>query len=184
MKIPDDDLMAHGARGDDAAFRVLVERWQTPVFAFLVRMLGSREDAQDLCQETFLRMVRSADTYQATGQFQSWLFRIAGNLARSRARRRKILRWFSFEEHHPDPPSTEPDALQELEMSESRIEVREAIARLPDRQREALVLKQYQNLKYREIADAMGLSVNAVQMLLHRAMQSLRKDLVRGRGER
>lgn len=173
--------MEQGAQGDDAAFRILVERWQNAVFAFLLRMLGSREDAQDLCQETFLRMIRSAGNYQPNGQFQSWLFRIAGNLARSRLRRRKIIKWLSFDNSRPDPPSNAPDAQLEMEQEELRTEVRAAIAKLPDRQREALLLKQYQDLKYQEIADIMGLSVASVQMLLHRAMVTLRKDFSLGR---
>lgn len=182
MQILDDELMARGAQGDEEAFRLLVLRWETPVFAFLLRMLGSREEAQDLCQETFLRMIRSAEKYRPTGQFPSWLFRIAGNQARSRLRRRKILRWLSFEESRSDPPSSSPDALQQLELQELQHEVRAAIARLPERQREALVLKQYQGFKYTEIAAVMGLSVSAVQMLLHRATAALRKDLARREG--
>jgi RNA polymerase sigma-70 factor (ECF subfamily) len=180
----DDELMVQGAGGQEEAFQVLVERWQTPVFAFMLRMLGSREDAQDLCQETFLRMIRSAGTYRPEGQFRSWLFRIAGNLARSRLRRRKILRWLSFENTGPDPPTTAPDAQQELEREQMRAAVRRAIAKLPDRQRQALILRQYQDLKCGEIADVMGLSNSAVQMLLHRAMLALRKDLGRDRGDR
>ncbi len=179
MQRPDDELMAQGARGDEDAFRILVERWETPIFGFLLRMLGSREDAQDLCQEAFIRMIRSADSYKAKGQFQSWLFRIAGNLARSKMRRRKILGWLSFDQEQMDPPSKELDPSEELEGEQLRVRVQEAIAKLPDRQKQALLLKQYQGLKHREIAEVMDLSTNAVQMLLHRAMQALRKEFSR-----
>ena len=85
--------MIRGAEGDDDAFGILVGRWEKRVFGFLEYMLGSREEAQDVTQEAFLRMCQSAATYRPSGQFRSWLFRIAGNLARSRLRRRKILRW-------------------------------------------------------------------------------------------
>lgn len=178
MPISDDQLMAQGARGDDSAFRILVERWQNQVFAFLLRMLGCPEDAQDLCQETFMRMISSADTYKGQGQFQSWLFRIAGNQARSRLRRRKVLRWFSFDNNRQDPPSLALNAHQELERAETRADVTRAIDKLPPRQKEALLLKQYQGMKYEEIAETMGLSVSAVQMLLHRAMKALRNDFL------
>ena len=77
----DDELMTRGAEGDDAAFGLLVGRWEKRVFAFLERMLGSREEAQDVAQEAFLLMCLHAKDYRATGQFRSWLFRIAGNLA-------------------------------------------------------------------------------------------------------
>ncbi len=179
LQTPDDKLMELGAAGDEQAFRILVERWERPIFAFLVRMLGSPEDAQDLAQETFMRMIRSAGKYRATGQFQSWLFRIAGNQARSRLRRRKILKWLPFDENRQDPPSQVSSPLEDLERQEIQLEMREAIAKLPVRQREALLLKQYQNLKYREIAEVMDLSVAAVQMLLHRAMEALRKEYAR-----
>lgn len=180
----DDELMVRGAAGDDEAYRILVQRWEGAVFSFLLHMLGGREDAQDLTQEAFLRMVASAPRYQATGQFRSWLLRIAGNLARSRLRRRRVIRWLSFDAAPVDPPHDSPSALQEIERRERREEVQRAIRRLPVRQREALVLKQYHGLKYDEIALAMGVTTPAVQMLLHRAMTALREDLGRQGGKR
>jgi len=149
----DDQLMVRAADGDETALQMLVERWERPVFAFLVRMLG-------------------------------WLFRIAGNLARSRLRRRKILRWLPLGGEHHETPDPGPDPLADLERGQAREQVRAAVSRLPERQREALILKQYHDLSYQEIADAMVTSVGSVQMLLHRAMSALRKDLSRGRSER
>jgi len=180
----DDQLMVRAADGDETALQMLVERWERPVFAFLVRMLGSREEAEDLCQDTFMRMIKAADRYRPDGKFQSWLFRIAGNLARSRLRRRKILRWLPLGGEHHETPDPGPDPLADLERGQAREQVRAAVSRLPERQREALILKQYHDLSYQEIADAMVTSVGSVQMLLHRAMSALRKDLSRGRSER
>jgi len=175
----DDELMARGAAGDEGAFRLLVERSQGPVFAFLERMLGSAEEAQDLGQETFLRLVQQAARYRPEGRFQSWLFRIAGNLARSRLRRRKILRWIPFEVASHDQPATAPPPDHALEAEESGRRVRTALEQLPERQREALVLRHYQEMSYREIADAMNTSVPAVEALRHRALTALRQDLPR-----
>ncbi len=183
MHTTDDILMKRGAGGDEDAFRQLVERWETPVFAFMLRMLGSREDAQDLTQETFIRMIRHADRYRPESRFQSWLFRIAGNLARSRLRRRKVLRWIRFDSDRHDSPAAGTDPLADLEKHEARREVRQALAKLPERQRRALILKQYQGMKYREIATAMGLTEGSVQMLLHRAMLALRQELLPLEGE-
>ena len=76
----DDRLMLDYVEGDENALRILVERWERPVFAFLVRMLGSPEEAEDLCQDTFMRLIKAADRYQPEGKFQSWLFRIANHL--------------------------------------------------------------------------------------------------------
>lgn len=175
----DDELMARGAAGDEDAFRRLVERWERPVFAFLERMVGSREEAQDLAQDTFLKVYQNAGRYRAKGQFKSWLFRIAGNAARSRLRRRKILRWLSLDPAEHDVPSPREGTDVALEREETRASVREALLRLPDRQRQALSLRQYEELSYQEIAVAMDTSVSAVEALLHRAMQTLRRELVR-----
>lgn len=180
----DDRLMADYAGGDENALRILVERWERPVFAFLVRMLGSPEEAEDLCQDTFIRVIKAADRYQPEGRFQSWLFRIAGNQARSRLRRRKILHWLPLTGDHDDTPTVEPDAHANLAAGESRALVQAAVARLPERQRQALILKQYQDMDYREIAAAMDTTVASVQMLLHRAMTALRADLARRKDER
>lgn len=173
----DDELIARGAGGDEDAFRELVERWQTPVFRFLARMLGSREDARDLVQETFLRMCVNAPRYRPEGRFQSWLFRIAGNLARSQLRRRKILRWVAFEPRVHEPPAREPSAQEWLEREAGDAEVRDAIVALPDRQRQAILLRTFEEMSYQEIADAMGTSVGAVESLLHRATTALRRGL-------
>lgn len=173
----DDRLMSDYVGGDEDALRILVERWERPVFAFLVRMLGSPEEAEDLCQDTFMRLIGAADRYRPEGKFQSWLFRIAGNQARSRLRRRKILRWLPLTDDYDNAPARGRDALADLTSREEKDLVQEAIVHLPDRQRHALVLKQYHDMSYQEIADTMDVTVGSVQMLLHRAMTALRKEL-------
>lgn len=175
----DDQLMSRVAQGDDDACRLLVERWEGPVFAFLFRMLGSREEAQDLGQETFLRVCRKAKGYRQSGQFRSWLFRIAGNLARSRLRRRRVIRWVRFDATTHERPAPGAPADEQIEREETRRAVRTALAQLPDRQREAMILKQYEDMSYREIAAAMGITEAAVESLLHRAMAALRGALER-----
>jgi RNA polymerase sigma-70 factor (ECF subfamily) len=179
--VPDDELMARGAAGDEAALLVLVRRWERPVFVFLARMLGSAEDAQDLGQETFLRMCREAPRYRPDGKFKSWLFRIAGNLARSHLRRRKIVDWIRFDpSRHEVAASEDEGADRAIELKETQGAVRRSLAKLPDRQRQALVLKTYEGLSYREIAEAMDATLPAVESLLQRATAALRKDLAGG----
>jgi len=180
----DDDLMASTAAGDEGAFRLLVERWERPVFAFLARMVGSREEAQDLAQETFLRVYAGARRYRSRGTFRSWLFRVAGNLARSRLRRRKIIQWVTFDSAAHERPAAGDPPDRAVERAERRDAVRHAIGALPARQREAVVLRRYENLSYKEIADAMGITVPAVESLLQRAMKGLRERLAGKAGDR
>ncbi len=179
----DDELMARTAAGEEAAFRLLVDRWQGDVLAFLAHMTGSRDDAEDLAQETFVRVFRQAGRYRAEGRFRSWLLRIAGNLARSRARRRRLLQWLPLDLERHDVAAATPGADRGVESEQTSRMVREAIARLPERQRQALVLHRFGGLRYTEVADTMGTSLAGVESLIQRALAGLRSDLAR-RGER
>ncbi len=176
----DDELMARTAAGEEAAFRLLVDRWERDVLAFLVHMTGSRDDAEDLAQETFVRVFRQAGSYRAEGRFRSWLLRIAGNLARSRHRRRRILKWLPLDLERHNVAAATPPADRGLEAEQEAAAVRAAIARLPERQRQALVLHRFQGLRYVEVAEAMGTSLAGVESLIQRALAGLRADLARG----
>jgi RNA polymerase sigma-70 factor (ECF subfamily) len=169
--------MAGAARGDEAAFRQLVERWEQPVYGFLERMTGSREEALDLSQETFLRVHAQAPRYRAQGRFRSWLFRIAGNLARSAFRRRRILRWVRFDPARHDRAGRGDDSERAMERREGRTAVRRALAVLPERQRQAVVLRHCEGFSQQDIAEAMSTTVPAVESLLQRALATLRRDL-------
>ncbi len=174
----DDTLMIQTAQGEEAAFRLLVLRWEKQVLSFLIHMLGSVDEAEDLVQDTFVKVFRQAKGYRPEGLFRSWLFRIAGNEARSRLRRRSILRWVRFEpETHEVPTGSEP--LSDLERRESAERLHLAVARLPARQKEALILHRFQGLKYKEVALVMKTTVPGVESLLHRALAALKKQLSR-----
>ncbi len=177
MCVDDDALMQRIAMGDEDALRVLVQRWQQPVYAFLVHMLRSPEEAEDLAQDVFVKVHEQARRYEGHGKFRSWLMRIAGNRARSALRRRKIIGWISFDPVRHDRAGRDDDPLQSLERAETIARVQEAIARLPERQREAVVMRRYQEMSYQEIADALATTVPAVESLLQRASASLRHDL-------
>jgi RNA polymerase sigma-70 factor (ECF subfamily) len=165
------------AGGDEEAARLLVQRWERAVYAFLERMLGSKEDAQDLGQETFVKVCGEARRYSARGKFRSWLFRIAGNLARSRLRRRRIISWVSFSPgvHDREAGGESPDA--GVERDELKERVRDALDLLPEMQSEAVLLRNYQDLSYREIASVMNVTLPAVESLLQRGMAALRREL-------
>lgn len=180
--LDDDTLMALTAQGQEAAFRLLVQRWERDVQSFLTHMLGSADEAEDLAQDTFVQVYRKADSYRPAGKFKSWLFRIAGNRARSRLRRRGILRWIRFdpEVHDRGGRGGEPDA--DLERAEREEAIRTALAGLPDRQREALVLHRFQGMRYKEVATVMATTVPGVESLIQRALAALRSDLM-GKGD-
>jgi len=175
----DDELMARIARDEESAFRLLVDRWERQVHAFLWRMTGCREEAEDLTQDVFVQVHAHAGHYCPEGKFKSWLFRIAGNRVRSWARRRKIIEWVRFDgfRHDRRDEAHGPDA--GLEIDQTREMVRSAIAELPDRQREALVLQRFHEMSQQDIAAAMNTTEGAVESLLVRAMKSLRGRLVR-----
>ena len=175
--LDDDALMVRTAQGEEAAFRLLVQRWEADVRAFLVHMLRAQEEAEDLTQDTFVKVFRQAGRYRPEGLFKSWLFRIAGNLARSRLRRRKVIGWLSFDPDRHDVADQGPAPDEGLDATARVRVVRTALANLPDRQREAITLHRYQGLKYREIAEVMGTTVPGVESLVQRALAALRRDL-------
>ncbi len=180
----DDALVQATALGDTDAYRVLVERWSPRVLAFLTRALGRRADAEDLAQETFLRLHRAAPRYVAEGRFAAWLFRIAGNLARGELRRRKLRSWLSGASAPEDterldslPAPRHFDADGPLRDAETRAALAEGLARLPDRQRLAVLLRYYEGLRVRDVAEALGTSEDAAESLLARGTSLLRRSL-------
>ncbi len=185
----DDALMSASATGDEAAFRVLVERWERRVLAFFFRSLGSADDAADLAQETFIRLHRAAPTYVSRGRFAPFLFRIAGNLARNEIRRRSVRRLLTWGESGVEG---DEDAVLSVEAADAdrpdivwtrtrdAERVRHALLKLPERQRVAVMLKRFEGFTQDEIAEAMGISVSAVESLLVRGMAALRKGLGAG----
>lgn len=175
-------LMRLIAGGDTTAFEHLIERHQTLVAGTVARMLGSNSDVEDIAQQVFIRVWKSAGRYVARAKFTTWLLKITRNLVFNEMRRAK---------RHPhlpvqiDPEAEElplkdeamatPDA--NLLQAELQAEIEKAIMLLPDTQRMALVLRRYEELSYEEIADVLDLSVPAVKSLLFRARTELRERL-------
>ena len=169
--------MIRAAGGDREALRILVERWERPIYAFMLRMVTDPEEAQDLCQEVFVRLYGQIGRYRPAGLFRSWIFRIAGNQARSHLRRQMIVNWVRFHPGLHDRPTRQRGADRRLEDREIRARVRAALKKLPMRQRQAILLRRYEEMTYQEIAAAMDTTVAAVESLLQRAMRALRLDL-------
>lgn len=170
----DAELMRRIGEGDTAAYRRLVEEHLGSIVTFAYRLLNSREEAEDVAQETFLRVWQNADRYEPTARLTTWLHTIARNQAVDRLRRRR--------------PTTEQDALDRLPTSDRPSDflerkraaegVQEALGGLAPRQREAIVLVHYQGLSHGEAAQLLGIGVEAVESLLGRARRKLRSLLV------
>lgn len=166
----DERLMARLAGGDESALAPLLERYRGSLYGFLARRVGEA-DADDLFQETWLRVVRYGDRFDSERRFSTWLFQIANNLCRDRGRRREVR-----DRHRlaAQAQAREDPARRRAPPIEGVIDVRERVARLPDRLREVLVLRYYRDLPEKEIARIAGIPAGTVKSRLHAAVKALR----------
>jgi RNA polymerase sigma-70 factor (ECF subfamily) len=172
-------LMQLVGRGDTAAFQNLVERHQALVLGTVARMLGSNSDVEDIAQQVFIRVWKSAARYVPRAKFTTWLLKITRNLVfnelrRSKRRAQVPMQAEPDEEQIPlkDETAQAPDAsLLESELQEA---IEEAISQLPEAQRMAVILRRYEDLSYEEIGEVLDLSVPAVKSVLFRARTELR----------
>jgi RNA polymerase sigma-70 factor (ECF subfamily) len=175
-------LMRLVARGDTASFEKLIERHQSLVIGTVARMLGSNSDVEDIAQQVFIRVWKSAFRYVPRAKFTTWLLKITRNLVFNELRRAKSRGHASIqtetkmeEMQLKDESNPAPDAsLLESELQEA---IEKAIGELPETQRMALVLRRYEEFSYEQIADILDLSVPAVKSVLFRARTELRARL-------
>ena len=175
---PEIEWMARIRDGDMEAFRLLVEAHQSRVVGTIAKMLGSEAEAEDLAQQVFIRIWKSAPRYKPTAKFTTWLFRITRNLVFNELRRKR--HFANRVEEIPEPverSEKEPD--QVLLDSELQIAIQDAINKLPETQRLAIVLRRYEEMPYEEIAKVMGTTVPAVKSILFRARAELRERLAK-----
>ena len=174
--------MKRVAQGDMESFQSLIELHQARVIGTVAKMLGDDVDSEDIAQQVFIRVWKSAARYQPTAKFTTWLFKIARNLVFNELRRRKrhpvTPLQLEEEEHFFQPADCcgmSPDAsLLDSELNEA---VQIAIDALPETQRMAIVLRRYEDMPYEEIGEVLGLSVPAVKSVLFRARAELRQQL-------
>ena len=172
----DAELMARlRESGDREALGEIVDRYKDAVVGYLARLTGSRERADDLAQETFLRLYRSAPGYVEQGLLSAFLFRIATNLARSEERRERRLRLLA--PFLRPSPTTEASAPLGLLAEEIQREVAAAVAALPMTYRVPLVLHELQGWAYADVARALSLSEGTIKSRIHRGRERLRKFL-------
>jgi RNA polymerase sigma factor (sigma-70 family) len=175
-------LMRLVACGDTAAFEDLVERHQALVAGTVARMLGSNLDVEDIAQQVFIRVWKSAGRYVPRAKFTTWLLKITRNLVFNELRRAKRHAHIPIQtdpstDEIPLKEETNPSPDASLLEKELQSAVEEAITALPESQRMALILRRYEDLSYEEIADVLDLSVPAVKSVLFRARTELRQRL-------
>jgi len=184
----DQDVVAWARAGTEAAYRELLRRYERPVYSLIYRMVRDRELAEDLTQETFVKVLNALDRYRPEFKFSSWIFKIANNAAIDQLRRRE-LDTLSLE---GGPDATTPDRLEatslqvgsptespldELEARELGAAIEHAIGRLRPEYRACIILRHVEGRAYDEIADILGLPLGTVKTYIHRARAELRDTL-------
>jgi RNA polymerase sigma-70 factor, ECF subfamily len=184
--VSDEDLLRRcRSGGDAAAFESLVRRYETELFGYLRRYLGSAEMAEDVFQATFLQVHLKQDQFEEGRRFRPWLYTIATNQAIDAQRRNKRHRMVSLDHHTGDDDigalvdmlaGSGQTAAEQLQTKEAREWVRSAVDDLPEPLRAALLLVYHQGMKYREAADVLGIPVGTVKSRLHSALLKLNES--------
>ena len=186
----DEELLGRYQRGDARAFELLLKRHRAPLFTYLVRMVGDRAKAEDLAQETFVRIIKGAKTWEQRARFKTWLFTIARNLCVDHTRRERFRAMPSLDEVGP-PGADEQDGAARVERvagdgalpdraaesARMRPLLARAIASLPDEQREVFVMREQAGMPFKEIAEAVGVNENTIKSRMRYALEGLRKHL-------
>jgi RNA polymerase sigma-70 factor, ECF subfamily len=181
----DEDLMQSFQEGDVEAFEILYRKFKVPIFSFLVRQFTDRENATELTQEVFARVVKSASTFRHRSKFSTWLYAIARNLAVDSARRGRLRNHPSIDQKTGDDGLTlgeriagnEPEPDRASTSTRLRKDLLSAIAALPGDQREVFLLREYHGLPFAEIAKVVDAKIGTVKSRMRYALETLRNQL-------
>ena len=186
--LPDADVVALAQQGRELAFRELIRRYERPVFSLVFRMVRDRETAEDLAQETFIKVLNHVDRYRPEFKFSSWLFKIANNVAIDHIRKRHLETVSMDGSPHAgtaaeveatsfDVSVHQESALEELESRELGSAIEQAIAKLRPEYRSCIMLRHVEGRSYEEIAATLDLPLGTVKTYIHRARHELRRAL-------
>lgn len=184
MKAIESRLAKLASNGDRNAFRELVDLYTDKIFHLANRMLGNRQEAEDIVQETFLRVYKNLGKYDVNQKFSTWIYRIATNLCIDRLRRRKFqysldaevadgegLDWYAM------LASDEAGPEQKLILSEMQLQLHKAIESLPDKYKSVVILRYLHDLSLQEISEVLDMPVTTIKTRVHRGREFLRKKL-------
>jgi RNA polymerase sigma-70 factor, ECF subfamily len=177
--------VARAKAGDQAAFAELFARYERRIYAFVYRMMGNPDDAFDLTQETFLKAYRALDKTDAELNVNAWLHRIASNACMDVLRRRQRLRWLPWEssKHERASSQREDDPEDTLLGDETQRSVTRVLQAMTPRNRQAMVLREYEGLSCEDIGEIMGVSRSAVKSILFRGREEFRKIYLQLEGQ-
>jgi RNA polymerase sigma-70 factor (ECF subfamily) len=175
-------ILEFQTNGNERAFEILVQRFKNPLTNFVYRFLGDYDSCADIVQDTFVKVYRYKDSYSSLAKFSTWIYTIAGNLARTEYQRRRRRNFFSIssygdEEKAFDIPdnSYRPDIAADASMKNEIIQ--KALLKVRDSYREAVILRDIQELSYEEIAEVMQIEVGTVKSRINRGRAELQKYL-------
>ena len=185
-------LMLRFQSGDSGAFHELYEDYKFPLLNFIYRFCQDRRVAEELCQEVFIRVYKSASSYEAKAKFSTWLYRIATNICLNELRSGKYQYELVPSSLDKNESGKEPLGFEDtdqaraddgMEARELNIAVRQAIAQLPKKQRLAVLFSIYQQLSYKDIGERIGCSEGAVKSMIHRSKIFIKKKLKKHLGD-
>ncbi|CAN5624630.1 RNA polymerase sigma factor SigW [soil metagenome] len=186
--LPDADVVLLAQQGRDSAFRELLRRYERPVFSLVFRMVRDRDTAEDLAQESFIKVLNNIDRYRPEFKFSSWLFKIANNVAIDHLRKRTVATVSLEGSRHATTTaeaestaipvaSKDQSALEEMESKELGRAIEQAVAALRPEYRACILLRHVEDRSYEEIAATLDLPLGTVKTYIHRARHELRKAL-------
>ena len=169
--------IARAKAGDQAAFAAIFTRYERRIYSFIYRMMGDPDDAYDLTQDTFLKAYRALGKTDDELNVNAWLHRIASNACMDLLRRRQRVRWLPWETAKHDRPSAraEDDPERSLIGGETQTAVQRVLAAMSPRNRQAMILREYEGLSCEDIGEVMGVSRSAVKSMLFRGREEFRK---------
>jgi RNA polymerase sigma-70 factor (ECF subfamily) len=185
VKTTDEALMQRFQDGDRDAFEVLYQRYKAPIFTFLVRQYTSKDNANEITQETFIRVIRSAASFRHGSKFATWIFTISRNLAIDFLRKAKHRSHASLDQPIGDNgptlgerlPGNSPNPDKASAQSTLRDDIAQALSNLPDDQREVFLLREYHGLPFREIATVVNAKEGTAKSRMRYALKTLRNEL-------
>lgn len=185
VELSDQKIIERALNGEPEAFGLLVRRWERHIYGLAFRMLGRDDEARDATQETFLSAYRNLSKFRGEAKFSSWIYRIALNICNTKLRSRskeELSIEGQREEVGFDIPAEVEDPDEALQREEVVRYVRRALQALPPEMRQVIIMKEYEGLKFSEIAEILGVPVSTVKTRMYTGLAELRKRLERLRG--